>query len=83
MDKPLTVAVITFNDISPFHLSVPCLVFGKDRKVGDSPWFELVVCAGEAGELRTNAGFAVHCEHDLNEVVGADIVIVPSWRDVT
>ncbi|MGO2711781.1 GlxA family transcriptional regulator [Pseudomonas helleri] len=83
MDKPLTVAVIAFNDISPFHLSVPCLVFGKDRKVGESPWFELVVCAGEAGELRTNAGFAVHCEHDLNEAVRADIVIVPSWRDVT
>lgn len=83
MDKALTVAVIAFNDISPFHLSVPCLVFGKDRKVGDSPWFELMVCAGEAGELRTNAGFAVHCEHDLNEVVRADIVIVPSWRDVT
>lgn len=83
MDKPLTVAVIAFNDISPFHLSVPCLVFGKDRKVGESPWFELVVCAGEAGELRTNAGFTVHCAHDLNEVVGADIVIMPSWRDVT
>lgn len=30
----------------------------------------------------TNAGFAVQCDHGLDQVVGADIVIVPSWRDV-
>ncbi|XCY77470.1 AraC family transcriptional regulator [Pseudomonas sp. CBR-F] len=79
----MKVAVIAFNGISPFHLSVPCLVFGKDRRVGDSPWFELVVCAGEEGALVTNAGFAIHCDHGLDQVAGADIVIIPSWRDVT
>lgn len=83
MTKTLKVAVIAFNSISPFHLSVPCLVFGKDRRVGDSPWFELVVCAGEEGELITNAGFAIHCDQGLDQVALADIVIVPSWRDVT
>lgn len=82
MKKSLRVAVIAFNHISPFHLSVPCLVFGKDRRVGDSPWFELVVCAGEDGVLITNAGFAIHCDHGLDQLAGADIVIVPSWRDV-
>nr|WP_256124671.1 MULTISPECIES: helix-turn-helix domain-containing protein [Pseudomonas] len=81
--KSVSVAVIAFNRISPFHLSVPCLVFGKDRRVGDSPWFDLVVCAGEEGVLVTNAGFAIHCDHGLDQVAGADIVIVPSWRDVT
>ncbi|MFK3820885.1 GlxA family transcriptional regulator [Pseudomonas yamanorum] len=79
----MSVAVIAFNRISPFHLSVPCLVFGKDRRVGDSPWFDLVVCAGEEGVLVTNAGFAIHCDNGLDQVAGADIVIVPSWRDVT
>lgn len=83
MKKSVKVAVIAFNGISPFHLSVPCLVFGKDRRVGDSPWFELVVCAGEEGALVTNAGFAIHCDHGLDQVAGADIVIIPSWRDVT
>lgn len=83
MKKTLSVAVIAFNHISPFHLSVPCLVFGKDRRVGDSPWFELVVCAGEDGALVTNAGFAIHCDRGLDQVAGADIVVVPSWRDVT
>ena len=83
MKKSLKVAVIAFNYISPFHLSVPCLVFGKDRRVGNSPWFELVVCAGEDGVLITNAGFAIHCDYGLEQAAGADIVIVPSWRDVT
>lgn len=82
MKKSVRVAVIVFNGISPFHLSVPCLVFGKDRKVGDSPWFELVVCAGEDGVLNTNAGFAIHCDHGLEQLADADIVVVPSWRDV-
>ncbi|MFJ3468131.1 GlxA family transcriptional regulator [Pseudomonas sp. NPDC090201] len=78
----MNVCVIAFNGISPFHLSVPCLVFGKDRRVGDSPWFKLAVCAGEDGGLMTNAGFAIQCDHGLDQVTRADIVVVPSWRDV-
>jgi transcriptional regulator GlxA family with amidase domain len=80
--KTLNVCVIAFNGISPFHLSVPCLVFGQDRRVGDSPWFKLAVCAGEDGVLMTNAGFAIQCDHGLDQVTRADIVVVPSWRDV-
>ena len=79
--KSLKVSVIAFNDISPFHLSVPCLVFGKDRRVGDSPWFKLTVCAGETGVLTTKSGFGIHCDYDLGQLPAADIVIVPSWRD--
>lgn len=82
MTQTLNICVIAFNGISPFHLSVPCLVFGKDRRVGDSPWFELTVCAGEDGVLMTNAGFAIQCDHGLDQVSRADIVVVPSWRDV-
>lgn len=82
MKKTLNVSVIAFNGISPFHLSVPCLVFGKDRRVGDSPWFDLAVCAGEDGILTTNAGFSIQCDHALDLVARADIVVVPSWRDV-
>ncbi|MFJ3522037.1 GlxA family transcriptional regulator [Pseudomonas sp. NPDC090203] len=78
----MNVCVIAFNGISPFHLSVPCLVFGQDRRVGDSPWFKLAVCAGEDGVLMTNAGFAIQCDHGLDQVTRADIVVVPSWRDV-
>ena len=51
------IAVVAFDGISPFHLSVPCMVFG-DALGGESP-FELVVCAAEPPPLKTTAGFSL------------------------
>jgi transcriptional regulator GlxA family with amidase domain len=73
------VAVLAFDRISAFHLSVPCLVFG-DRHPG-APCFDLRVCAVEQGPLTTTAGFAVTVTHGLEAIARADTVIVPSWRD--
>lgn len=74
-----TVAVLAFDRISPFHLSVPCVVFG-DRHPGVPP-FELQVCAVEDGPLRTTAGFRISVDHGLEALEPAQTVIVPSWRD--
>lgn len=81
MSQSIKVAVVAFDRISPFHLSVPCLVLGEERHVNDSPWFDLRVCAAEPGPLRSTAGFNVLCDHGLEALAWADIVIVPSWRD--
>lgn len=77
--RPLRVAVLAFDRISPFHLAVPCVLFG-DRHPG-APAFDLRVCAGEPGPLHTTAGFEVHTRHSLSALRWADWVIVPSWRD--
>lgn len=74
-----TVAVVAFDQISPFHLSVPCVVFG-DIHPGLPP-FRLQVCAAETGPLRTTAGFDLAVHHGLEALARADTVIVPSWRD--
>ena len=74
-----TVAVVAFDQISPFHLSVPCVVFG-DRHPG-LPSFDLRVCAAEEGLLRTSAGFRIAIDHGLEALQSAQTVIVPSWRD--
>lgn len=81
MTSSVRVAVVAFDRISPFHLSVPCLVLGESRQRQDQPWFELRVCSAESGPLRATAGFSVACEHGLEALGWADIVIVPSWRD--
>ena len=78
---PITVAVVAFDGISPFHLSVPCLVFGENRSALGVPPFRLVVCAARAGRLRTSAGFDIEVVHDLSALRRASIVIVPSWND--
>ncbi|MGL6018718.1 MAG: helix-turn-helix domain-containing protein [Gibbsiella quercinecans] len=77
-----TVAIVAFDHISPFHLSVPCLVFGEERQNGNPPWFRLHVCAAETSPLQTTAGFTVSCSEGLAALAWADMVVVPSWRDV-
>jgi transcriptional regulator GlxA family with amidase domain len=81
--SPTTVAVVAFDGISPFHLSVPCLVFGEDRSAIGVPPFRLLVCATRAGRLRTSAGFDIEVAHELGALRRAQIVIVPSWRDTS
>lgn len=78
---PLRIAVLAFDRMSPFHLSVPCIVFGEDRSAGGVPPFDLVVCAAEHGPLATTAGFTVGATHGLDALAAADVVVVPSWRD--
>jgi len=76
-----TIAVIAFDGISPFHLSVPCMVFGEDRTETGAPRFRMRVCAPEPGPLQTNAGFELVVPHGLEAIRRAQIVVVPSWRD--
>lgn len=74
------VAVVAFDRISAFHLSVPCMVFGDALPQGSA--FEVVVCAAEAGPLRTRTGFGLTDLAPLSALRKADAIVVPSWRDV-
>ncbi|WP_084687907.1 helix-turn-helix domain-containing protein [Paraburkholderia oxyphila] len=75
------IAVVAFDRVIPFHLSVPCIVFGEPRPEGGVPPFELIVCAAEPGPLATTAGFTIGASHGLDALEDADVVVVPSWRD--
>lgn len=75
------IAVVAFDGISPFHLSVPCIVFGEDRTATGEPRFNLSVCAVQPGMLQTNAGFAITVARGLGALRHADVVVVPSWCD--
>ncbi|WP_224982421.1 GlxA family transcriptional regulator [Geomonas agri] len=74
-----SVAVVAFNRFSPFHFSVPCIVFG-DVLPGHR-LFDLSICAGEPGEMRSRQGFSIETPFGLEALTQADIVIVPYWRD--
>lgn len=79
--SPETVAVVAFDGINPFHLSVPCMVFGGERRPDGTPRFRVRVCAVEPSPLRTESGFTISTCHGLAALRGARIVVVPSWRD--
>ncbi|WP_067696931.1 GlxA family transcriptional regulator [Nocardia jejuensis] len=76
-----SVAVLAFDQISPFHLSVPGLVFGMHGVQGqaESP-YRVRVCAENPGTVSTPAGFDITVPHGLEVVAEADTVVVPSWR---
>ena len=76
---PHRVAVLAFDGMAPFELGVVVEVFGLHRpEVGALPWYELRVCAEEAGrELRAVGGFGIRAEHGLDVLAAADTVIVP------
>lgn len=76
-----TVAVIAFDGISPFHLSVPCMVFGDDLARLGAPRYRLLICGEKTGLIPTMSGFNIEVEHDLSALAQADTVIVPAWRD--
>lgn len=75
----IRVAVVAFDHISPFHLSVPCVVFGENQL--QAPAYRLQVCAAETGPLTTSAGFGLTLTAGLEALQQAEVVIVPSWRD--
>ncbi|MEY2632569.1 MAG: hypothetical protein RIR00_1223 [Pseudomonadota bacterium] len=78
--SPCQVAVLAFDRISPFHLSVPCVVFG-DAHPG-VPRAAFQVCSWESGPLRTTAGFSLQVDAGLEALDRADIILIPSWRDI-
>lgn len=79
--SPFRIAVVAFDRVIAFHLSVPGLVFADAMPAEHA--FEVVVCAGEPGPLRTTAGFGL-CElAPLSALEMADAVVVPGWRDLT
>lgn len=78
---PFRVAVIAFDGITSFHLSVPCLIFGSRHTGTHGPAFDVKVCAQEQGMLSTASGFDIAVHHDLSGMDGAGIVVMPSWYD--
>ena len=75
------VAVLAFEDISPFHLAVPSLVLGPESPPSEAEPWRITVCTPSPGLLRTSGGFDVAVADGLEATADADIVIVPWWGD--
>ncbi|MBU3028780.1 GlxA family transcriptional regulator [Paracoccus marinaquae] len=76
-----TIAVIAYEGVIPFHLSVPCIVFGDALLRLGAPRYEVLVCGETAGLTPTISGFQIEVPHDFSVLERADTVIMPAWRD--
>lgn len=78
--KLTTVAIVAVDGFSPFHYSVPCILFGDT--VSGKKRFEVTICAEKPGLLTSRDGFALNATQDYSAIGQADIVVVPYWQHV-
>lgn len=75
----LKIAVLVTDRFSPFHFSVPCVLFGP--AMPDPDLFQVDICAERPGVLVSDIGLSITVKHGPERIDSADIVIVPFWHD--
>ncbi|HCM9560426.1 TPA: helix-turn-helix domain-containing protein [Enterobacter cloacae subsp. cloacae] len=76
----INVAIVAVDGFSPFHYSVPCILFGD--AVSGEKRFNVTICAEKPGVLTSKEGFALNATQDFSAITQADIVVVPYWQHV-
>lgn len=77
-----TVALVGFNGMRLFDVTVALEVWGVDRTNVGVPGFELRICTPGAILVRTDFGLVASPTHDLSGLVDADLVVVPGVADL-
>ncbi|MBQ4810550.1 helix-turn-helix domain-containing protein [Pseudoalteromonas luteoviolacea] len=72
------IAIVAFDEISMFHLSVPLAVFADAIPDCDN-YFSTTVCAERKGRVSVSGGLDLFVSHTFDELSNADIIIIPSW----
>ena len=78
--KPPVVALIMYPNFSPFHFSVPYLVFSAE--VAEGRLFDLRIVSPGARPLTAERAMTVHPDGGLELAETADILVVPGWHDL-
>ena len=74
------VALILYPDFSPFHFSVPYLVFSAEMSEG--PLFDLKIVTPGGQPLKAERAMTVQPDGGLELAETADILVVPGWHDL-
>ena len=77
--RSVRVAVLAFEGVSLFHLSVPGIVFGVEPAPSGLPPYEMRYCAATPGRVRSDQGIEIEVPDGLEVMAKADIVVVPAW----
>lgn len=78
--KRHVVAAIAYDGLCTFEFGIVVELFGLPRPEFSS-WYDFVVCAADAGPLRTVGGLTVTAGRDLTALRRAQTIVVPGWRD--
>lgn len=78
---PIRVAVLAFDGVSLFHLSVPGIVLGIAQAAVDAPHYEVNYCAEVPGMVSSDQGIGVSVTLGLELMETSDVIIIPAWGD--
>ncbi|MYV71943.1 AraC family transcriptional regulator, partial [Streptomyces sp. SID2131] len=77
-----SVALAVHDGTMLFETAAACEVFGVDRGITDG-WYDFKVCAArETAAARVGGWLRIDAPHGLDDLAGADTVVVPSCTDV-
>ena len=79
--EAIRVAVLAFNGVSLFHLSVPGIVLGTAQTAQGEPEYEVNFCAEVPGMLSSDQGIGLSVAHGLELMEASDIIVIPAWGD--
>ena len=76
--SPTRVAVLAFEGVSLFQLSVPSLVFGVVNRPLNFPEYDVSYCGFTPGRVCSDQGILIDVPHDLSAMNRAEIIIIPA-----
>lgn len=77
----IRVAVLAFNGVSLFHLSVPGMVLGTAQSGHDEPRYDISYCAESPGTVSSDQGIGLEVAHGLELMEASDVIVIPAWGD--
>jgi AraC family transcriptional activator FtrA len=75
------VVCLAYDRLSLFEAGIACEVFGVERPELERPLYRFRVAQAEPGVLRSQGGLSIRSQGGLRLLAGADLVVVPGWRD--
>ncbi|NMZ71221.1 transcriptional regulator, AraC family with amidase-like domain [Pseudomonas peli] len=79
--QPIRVAVLAFDGVSLFHLSVPGVVLGTAQAAPGEPRYEINYCAERPGTVSSDQGIGLSVNTGLELMETSDVIIIPAWGD--
>jgi transcriptional regulator GlxA family with amidase domain len=78
--QSIRVAVLAFNGVRLFHLSVPGMVLGT-ASAPAAPQYEINYCAEMPGVVTCDQGIDLAVVHGLELMDASDVIVIPAWGD--
>lgn len=79
--QSIRVAVLAFNGVSLFHLSVPGVVLGTAQSAPGDPQYTVSYCAEIPGMVTCDQGIDLAVAHGLELMEVSEVIVIPAWGD--